>query len=197
MTTRTRNACSRLVIALALGAAPVAQRCQDAPRTSFWAWYLMEDDCRGCEKLGLELLLDGKSVHSCTLKVRHMERTKALSSKHLARTFAFSFKGGHNFQNEYPTTPQDTIEVNIWQAGVESDELILGVSFVGKHRILLNTLHFAKPDRASEMLLDPGLLIRTYPLPQSGVKMVSGTFSPAFGPARKRYLTPFSHSRVS
>ena len=167
MTTQIRNAYLALFVALALGVAPTGCLCQTLPPASVWAWYWVDGDCRGCEKLGLELLLDGKSVHCCTLKVRRMERTKALSSKHLARTFVFSFKGGHNFQDEYPTSPQDTIQCNIWQAGVESDVLILGVSFVGGHRILLNTLHFARPDRSSQMLLDRGLVIRTYPLPRS------------------------------
>jgi hypothetical protein len=98
-----------------------------------------------------------------------MERDKA-ATMHLARTLVFSFKGGHNFQNEYPTTPQQTIEVNVWQAGAEPDLLMLRLSFVSKGqngRILLNTLHFAAPDRTSEMLLDRGLLVRTYPLPRS------------------------------
>jgi hypothetical protein len=163
-----KNAFFALVIALGLGAAPTTYWCQTLAPTSLWGWYWLEGDCRGCKKLRLELLLDGKSLYRCSIRVRRVERDKA-SSEHLARTLVFSFKGGHNFQNEYPTTPQQTIEVNIWQAGAEPDMLILGLSFVTKGqrgRIVLNTLHFAAPDRASEMLLDRGLLIRTYPEPR-------------------------------
>jgi hypothetical protein len=164
-----KNASFALVIALGLGVGPRAYCCQTVATTAVWGWYWMGADCHGCKKLGLELLLDGKTVYRCSIRVSRIERDEA-SSKHLARTLVFSFKGGHNFQGEYPTTPQQTIEVNIWQAGADPDMLILGLSFVSsgqKGRIVLNTLHFAKPDRAFEMLLDRGLVIRTYPLPRS------------------------------
>jgi len=77
----------------------------------------------------------------------------------------FSFKGGHTFQDQYRTTSEQTIEANIWQAGVESDVLLLGVSFSTKDQVLLNTVHVAKPDHDSQSRLDPGMVIRTRPLP--------------------------------
>ena len=161
-----KNAFFALAIALGLGVAPRTYWCQTVSPVSVWAWYWLDGDCRVCKKLGLELLLDGKSIYRGSLSVRRMERA-TVSSKHLARTLVFSFKGGHDFQGEYPTTPQEPIEVNIWQAGAEPGGVLLGISFATKNQIVLNTLHFAAPNRSSEMLLDPGLLIRTYPLPRS------------------------------
>jgi len=139
---------------------------QALPSTPLWGWYWMGGDCRECKKLRLELLLDGKSLYRCSIFVRRIERDK-VSSKDLERIRVFHIKGGHNFQNEYRTTPQQTIEVNMWQAGAEPDLLMLGLSFATKSQIVLNTLHFAAPDRPSEMLLDRGLLVRTYPEPRS------------------------------
>ena len=51
----------------------------------------------------------------------------------------------------------------MWQAGGESDALILGLSLQGTNRIHLNTLYIAKPDRKSSSSLGYGLTIVTSP----------------------------------
>jgi hypothetical protein len=166
MTTRIKSVAFALAVALRLGITPMPAWCQTLPPTSDLAWYWIQGDCGGCKKLRLELVLDGKSLYRCSFNIRRMERAAA-GSKQPARTLVFSFNGGHNFQGEYRTTPQETIEANIWQAGAEPDGLLLGVSFVTKHQIVLNTVHFAASDRSSEMPLDRGLLIRTYLEPRT------------------------------
>ena len=77
----------------------------------------------------------------------------------------FHFAGGHTFQEEYRTSPTDSIEGGIWQAGGESNAIILGISFdLGKGKqILLNTVHIARPDQRTTSEIDKGLVITTYP----------------------------------
>ena len=77
------------------------------------------------------------------------------------KTLAFSFRGGQS----YHASATENIEGNIWLASGDSDALVLGVSFSTKKKILLNTLFVAKPDVMSVSEIDPGIVIRTFPLP--------------------------------
>jgi hypothetical protein len=79
------------------------------------------------------------------------------------RKIVFHFKGGRIFQGEYRTLPTQTIEANVWQAGADPDTLLLGVTFVSD-RVLLNTIHLAKPGSPSESQMDRGIVVKTFPL---------------------------------
>ena len=57
--------------------------------------------------------------------------------------------------------PTQTIEANIWQAGADPDALLLGVTFVSD-RVLLNSIHVAKPDTASASQVDRGVVLRAH-----------------------------------
>ena len=76
----------------------------------------------------------------------------------------FGFSSSHLFDSQYRARGTDTIEGEIWQAGGETDALVLGVSFATKKQILLNTLHVASPDKKTSTELDKGLYITTYPV---------------------------------
>jgi hypothetical protein len=80
------------------------------------------------------------------------------------KTVVFHFKGGHVFQDEYRTSPTETIEGNIWQAGTDPGVILLGLYFTDGSRILLNTIHIAKADGESSDVIDRGLIVRTFPL---------------------------------
>lgn len=76
----------------------------------------------------------------------------------------FGFVSGHLFGGQYRAPGTDKIEGDIWQAGGETDALVLGVSFATKKQILLNTLHVASPSKKTSTELDKGLSITTYPV---------------------------------
>jgi hypothetical protein len=76
----------------------------------------------------------------------------------------FGFVSGHLFGGQYRAPGTDKIEGDIWQAGGETDALVLGVSFATKKQILLNTLHVASTDKKTSSELDKGLSITTYPV---------------------------------
>jgi len=78
--------------------------------------------------------------------------------------YRFYFSGGHTFQDEFHTSKKEKIEANIWEAGADPNDILLGVSFATRDQILLNTVHIVKPGRPTQMTLDRGVVIRTYPV---------------------------------
>ncbi len=110
--------------------------------------------------LAIQVVLDGKIVYRSRFTVCSVSKPAAQPEK---QKLVFHFKGGHVFQGEYRTLPTQTIEGSIWQAGADPDALLLGVSFV-TDRVLLNTIHIAKPGSTSVSKLDRRIVIRTYPL---------------------------------
>jgi hypothetical protein len=72
--------------------------------------------------------------------------------------------GGHTFQGEHRTSPDETIEGNIWLAASDPGDILFGLSFANKKRTLLNTVHIAKSDNESASEIDRGIQVRTFPL---------------------------------
>lgn len=58
---------------------------------------------------------------------------------------------------------KEQLEGNIWEAGAEVDGLSFGVSVAGKEDILLNSIHFADPEKASKSEFGGGLTITSAP----------------------------------
>jgi hypothetical protein len=133
---------------------------QDAPRSSAatgaWHWF---ESCGGTKNLGVIVLLDGKAVYHSRFPVCRNNGPTPTAEQ---RKIVFHFKGGRVFQGDYGTLPTQTIQANIWQAGADQDALVLGVTFVSD-RVLLNTIHVAKPDGTSVSQLDHGIVLRTFP----------------------------------
>ena len=124
---------------------------------SLWSWF------GACDKklhMGIEVQLDGKVIHRSTFPICPIKDR----SEEVAKTVEFSFKGGHLFQGEYQTAASETIEGEVWQAGTDPGAILLGVSFSTKKQVLLNTIHVAKPYQESVSRIDPGLVVRTFPI---------------------------------
>jgi hypothetical protein len=149
------------ILLLSFGTAYNTALLQDATRSSgttvAWHWF---QSCGGrANNLGLVVLIDGKSVYRSQFPVcRNNEPSPT-------RTIAFHIKGGHVFRGDIRTSPSQTIEVNIRQAGADPHSLPLSVTFAGD-RVLLNTIHVAKPDSTSVSQLDSGIELRTFPIAQ-------------------------------
>jgi hypothetical protein len=124
-----------------------------------WFWF---GDCPNSKMMGMQVLLEGKSIYHSGFRACQLERTDA-NSKSEGKIMAFSFSGGHTFQASYRTSKSETIEVNIWQAGADPDGIVLGISFMARNQILLNTIHIAKPGESTESTLDRALVFKTYP----------------------------------
>jgi hypothetical protein len=108
--------------------------------------------------MGIEVVLNGKPIYRSSFPICPIGDR----SKEADKRIVFSFKGGHIFQGEYHTTPAETIQGNIWQAGTDPGAILFGLSFSTKKQVLLNTIHVAKPGKVSESEIDPGLKVRTF-----------------------------------
>lgn len=154
---RIVSKCSLFLIAILLAASAVAQQ-HPPPQTHdvVWTW---SRGCNGDHKLNVTVRLDAKVLYHGVLPIcrgsRDAEDGRA----------EFHFPGGHNFQGEYPTRSADRIEGDIWQAGGDPDDLILGISFASAKQILLNTVHIARPGKQTSSELDKGLFITTDSVP--------------------------------
>ena len=148
---------SLLLVTVLLSATAEAQ--QTIPRAetpeNAWTW---SKRCGGNHKLGVTVRLKRKVLYSGVLRICRGSRNATDGRAQ------FHFSGGHLFQGQYRTRSTDAIQGDIWQAGGERDALILGISFDTKNRILLNTLHIARPDRQESSELDKGLSITTSPV---------------------------------
>ena len=141
---------------------PVAFLQSPPPDTeNVWFWH---GDCSEPRAMGVQVLLDGKSIYQSHFRACEVNRTVANSEREEKVRSSFHFSGGHTFQGTHDTKKSETIEGTIWQAGADPDDILLGVSFVAHDQVLLNTIHIVRPGKPTESKLDTGLVIKTYPL---------------------------------
>lgn len=147
-----------LLLFMLLAAVPAIPQQHPSKRNPdiVWAW---SEQCHGAHKIGVTVRLDSKVLYRGVLPICRAHRD-AENGK-----VEFRFAGGHTFQGEYPTDSTDSIEGDIWQAGGDPHDLILGVSFMTSKQELLNTVHIARPDKPTSSELDKGLSITTDPVP--------------------------------
>jgi hypothetical protein len=134
-----------------------------------WFWF---GDCSNGKMMGLQVLIEGKSIYHMPFRACQMDGTDEINNQERRIKATFHFPGGHTFQSEYHTRKAETIEGTIWQAGADPDAILLGVSFMANNQVLLNTIHIAKPGKNTELTLDTGLVMKTYPL-----RSAVGTFA--------------------
>jgi len=121
-----------------------------------WQW---SEKCSGNNAIELEVLMDGITIDRSSIPIC---RVSSGASESHTNPISYHFRGGHVF-GEYRTVHTQTIEGNVWQAGSDPDELLLGISFSTKKQVLLNTIHIAKPGRVSSSEVGRGIVIRTFP----------------------------------
>ena len=69
------------------------------------------------------------------------------------------------------TRPRERVEGNVWRAGTDSEVVLLGISFVARGRVLLNTIHIAAVDTSTEFSLGAGF--RSVTLPNKRLKLAA------------------------
>lgn len=120
-----------------------------------WTW---SNKCDATKQLRVTVRLERKLLYDGLLSIcrgnRNAEDGRA----------EFHFSSDHLFGGEYRARKSDTIEGDIWQAGGETDALMLGISLATTKQVMLNTLHLAKPDKQTSAKLDNGLYITTSPV---------------------------------
>jgi hypothetical protein len=116
-------------------------------------------ECRSGRPLGLNVLLADSLVYHTSLQVCKRERTEIPQ-----RQWHFSFTSTKALQwaND-STVPGEAISGDIWQAGGDSDALLLGVTMFAHNQILVNSIHVSSAQRASVTPIDAILVVRTTP----------------------------------
>jgi hypothetical protein len=151
-----------IVVLILVTASPVALSQITPPHVEgVWFWF---GDCTSGGMMGVQVLLEGKSIYHSHFRSCLMDRTDANTERQQRMRASFHFSGGHTFQGTHHTRQAETIEGTIWQAGADPDAILLGVSFLTNNQVLLNTIHIAKPGKTTQSTLDSGLVIKTYPL---------------------------------
>ncbi len=132
---------------------------QDLPaEPSVWYW---STECKTGHAMGLDVVVDGKTaIHFIFTACRGF--LEDANDQTARREFAMN--GGHTFQGMYRTKRTEKIECDLWQAGADPGDILVGISFMNSRRVLLNTIHIVRPDKASRSTIDAGIVVRTYPL---------------------------------
>ncbi len=145
------------------------------PTDPVWFWFAT---CGG-PMMTLEVLMDGQVVHRTTFPLCRADRESKESQGQASRV-EFTWRPNRVIvwrrdAADVNRSPADRpLEVNVWQAGADPGQMLLGVSVVGADEILMNTLHIAHPAGRDETHLANGVVVRTYrstrdgtPLPRS------------------------------
>lgn len=162
MIQRTAIMCFVFMVATCpgFGRPKVHPQTSTAAQETVWYWF---GHCGKSRMIRIEVLLNGRQLYPSLFPICRMSRANVTADQ-TRRKLVFFLKGGHVFQGEYCTTPAQTIEANIWEAGGDPGDLLWGVSFMTKRQVLLNTIHIMKPDRLSVSTLDRGLVVKTNPV---------------------------------
>jgi len=126
-----------------------------------WHW---SNQCRIPKRIGVAVVLNGDTTYKAVIPVCRIKSVD-LGSGEKQATLSFTLRDHKRiFFGEPVGTP---INWNIWEVGSESGSITLGVSASQGTRVLLNTLHTAKPDAALESKFAQRLIVKTFAATQS------------------------------
>ena len=137
-----------------------------------WFW---SATCSG-PAMGVEVSLDGVTLLKVALPLCRADRESVHSQGQQTARIEFSFVPTRPIVWEGYRDPPiksktgQLLEGDIWQAGADPDDLILGVSFLDSHLIYMNTVHVAHPTQRDETEIEPGLTLSTYPFTSGSEK---------------------------
>jgi hypothetical protein len=162
MTPSVRLLFSSVVLASALMPSRVSGQAIPAARDQIvWHWF---GTCASGDSLIFDVQVDGKPVYSSTFAICHMRRTE-IKPEPQERLLTFHFDAApRRFGAQYRATEPEPIVGNVWEAGRKGDAVVLGVSFATAERVLLNTRHVARADRAGRSEWIRGVVLTTRPV---------------------------------
>jgi hypothetical protein len=148
------------VCALAMGVSSVASNQEER----VWFWF---SSC-GATQLVLQAELDGRLLYNETIPICRATRDGDVST-HQNNTISFPAKPARQirwqgYRDDEPVTKAGhSLQVDLWQAGVDPNDLLIGVTVSDRHQIYMNTIHIAYPDKPSTTTLADGFVISTHP----------------------------------
>jgi hypothetical protein len=121
-----------------------------------WHW---SNTCRNPKRVAVAIMLNGETVYESVIPLCHI-KSADIGPGETRATLSFTLRS-HNrsFFGEPIGTPVDW---SIWEAESEGESITLGVSALQGKRVLLNTLHVAKPDAVLASNFAQRLAVKTF-----------------------------------
>ena len=129
-------------------------------------WFWMEE-CGG-PQIRLELEFDGSVVQDATFPICRRLRSEKPANQ--AKILQFSFAPPRailwrGYKEAPETSPANqSLEFQIWEAGADPEDMILGVAVVADDTIYMNTLALSLPNEPFESRLAEGVVLRSVPI---------------------------------
>jgi len=164
-----RSAKNVMTVATALLAAAVGflvcphVAAQEGP---VWFWFAA---CDG-SAMGIEVQLDKTTIYQSEFPVCRADRASPVSQGQRIGKIHFTFKPSRSIVWEGYRDTKDTtkaghvLEADIWQAGADPDDLVIGLSVADARSIYMNTVHIAHPSQRDVSEVAAGLTVVTYPV---------------------------------
>jgi hypothetical protein len=131
---------------------------------SVWFWFA---NC-GARALVLDVKLDGATLYSSTIPICQATRDGA-ESQGESRKVSFPFRPHRAIKwsgyrdSDVTTDASRPLHVDLWQAGADPNDLLIGVSVSDGKSIYMNTIYIAYPEKRSSTEIATGLVISTRP----------------------------------
>lgn len=155
-----------LTLLLLASSWPAATQAQDSEIV--WVW---NQRCPKPTTVALRVRLDGKDIYSTLLPICRWERRFEDGTASFRFTAArpliwYGYRSDEGDGTEDPgekTAAGTPFEVDFWQAGGETDAIVLGYSVAATDAIHMNSLHQLSPSRKMITTIAPGLVLETWP----------------------------------
>lgn len=118
--------------------------------------------CRAHSGIDLAIVLDSVTLYHDVLAACPDQLPDSLRERYTTATFAFTPTRSLEWE-DIRTPPGDTIEGNVWRAGADPGVVLIGIAFVNRNRVLLNTIHIAALDSSASFTLADGIRSATRP----------------------------------
>ena len=159
-------------VAVALGiarAVPVALHAQN--HDTVWVWNAR---CYDPTVIAILVHLDGRPVYRSTMPICRWERRFEKGRASFRFTpqrplvwYGYRSDEGDSTPDVGDTTAANTpFEIDLWQAGGETDAIELGFQALARDGLHMNSIHFVWPTKPGATTMAPGLVLETWPEPR-------------------------------
>ncbi len=151
---------------LASSLAVLMSAARASPQEPVLYWF---GSCGG-PAMTLEVRLDRRVIFKSSFPLCRADRL-TIAGQGEPKSLHFAFKPhrvivwkGYRSDEGDPSPANQVIECDIWLAGSDPDDLLLGVSFSSSNTIYMNSIHIARPTKRDETGMAAGLVVTTYPI---------------------------------
>lgn len=160
------NARSIKLVALLFCGALLGGKSAESQEQRVWFWFT---SC-GNEALVLQVTLDGEPLYRATIPICQATREDHTASEKVSFTFqpprAIRWTG---YRDDAPTTKAgQTLSADLWQAGADPNDLLLGVSVSDGRVVYMNAAHVAYPEKLNTTEIEKDLVVTTHPTDTAG-----------------------------